>query len=60
MTYQNICDFGAVADGATLNTTAIQRAIDTAAADGGSGHVVIPRGNFLTGPSICVTVFIWN
>ncbi len=38
----NVLDFGAVGDGATLDTAAIQRAIDTAAGSG--GRVVIPRG----------------
>ncbi len=36
-----ITDFGAVADGQTLNTAAIQKAIDTCSATGG-GTVVIP------------------
>lgn len=39
---------GAVADGRTLNTTAIQHAIDSIAATGG-GMVVVPTGEFLTG-----------
>lgn len=43
-----ISDFGAVADGTTINTTAIQRAIDTAAAAGG-GKVEIPAGKFRSG-----------
>lgn len=42
-----ITAFGAVADGKTLNTTAIQQAIDAAAAAGGT--VVIPKGVFLSG-----------
>jgi alpha-L-rhamnosidase len=41
-----VSDFGAVGDAKTLNTAAIQRAIDTA--DGG-GLVEIPRGTFLSG-----------
>lgn len=40
--------YGAVGDGTTLNTAAIQRAIDTAAAEGG-GTVEIPAGRFLSG-----------
>lgn len=41
-------DFGAVGDGTTLNTAAIQRAIDAAAlADGGT--VVFAPGTYLTG-----------
>lgn len=43
-----ITDFGAVGDGNTLNTQAIQRAIDSAAAAGG-GVVEIPRGTFRSG-----------
>jgi polygalacturonase len=43
-----ITDFGAVGDGQTLNTKAIQSAIDRCAADD-DGIVVIPKGNFLTG-----------
>jgi polygalacturonase len=38
----NVLDFGAVGDGATLDTAAIQRTIDAATAN--SGRVVIPRG----------------
>ncbi|MCW3804738.1 glycoside hydrolase family 28 protein [Plebeiibacterium marinum] len=44
----NIQDFGAVADGVTLNTKAIQQAIDKANKKGG-GKVIIPSGKFLTG-----------
>lgn len=44
----NILSFGAVADGKTLNTTAIQAAIDKAGENGG-GTVIIPDGQFLTG-----------
>ncbi|MCX6238028.1 MAG: glycosyl hydrolase family 28 protein [Bacteroidia bacterium] len=39
---------GAVGDGITLNTKAIQSAIDQCAADGG-GIIVVPQGIFLTG-----------
>jgi polygalacturonase len=39
---------GAVADGATVNTKAIQAAIDQLAAKGG-GTVVVPRGVFVSG-----------
>ncbi|OHB85804.1 MAG: hypothetical protein A2V98_13090, partial [Planctomycetes bacterium RBG_16_64_12] len=41
-------DFGAVGDGVTLNTRAIQAAIDQVAAVGG-GTVTIPAGTFLSG-----------
>jgi polygalacturonase len=43
-----ITDYHAVGDGATLNTQAIQSAIDQCAAAGG-GVVVVPKGVFLTG-----------
>ncbi len=43
-----VTDFGAVGDGQTLNTEAIQKAIDEASAKGG-GVVIIPEGTFLTG-----------
>jgi len=42
-----ITDYGAVADGTTLNTAAIQQAIDAAQAVGG-GTVVIPAGTFMS------------
>jgi polygalacturonase len=43
-----VSDYGAVADGKTLNTVAIQTAIDAAGAAGG-GVVRIPRGVFRSG-----------
>ncbi|WP_242146451.1 glycoside hydrolase family 28 protein [Sphingomonas sp. BAUL-RG-20F-R05-02] len=43
-----ITAFGAKADGATINTTAIQAAIDHLAGRGG-GTVVVPRGVFVSG-----------
>ncbi len=43
-----ITDFDAVADDATVNTKAIQSAIDHRAAQGG-GTVVVPRGTFVSG-----------
>ncbi len=43
-----ISDFGAVADGKTLNTAAIQKSIDEAAASGG-GVVTIPAGIWRSG-----------
>lgn len=48
MAGSNVQDFGAVGDGKTLNTRALQKAIDAAAAAGG-GNVVIPAGEYLTG-----------
>lgn len=42
-----ITHFGAIADGSTVNTKAIQAAIDHLAARGGT--VVIPRGVFVSG-----------
>lgn len=44
----SIANFGAVANGKTLNTSNIQSAIDQLAAKGG-GTVVIPNGVFLSG-----------
>ena len=43
-----ITDFGAVADGVTVNTAAIQKTIEHAAAQGG-GTVVVPAGVFVSG-----------
>jgi len=43
-----ITDYGAIADGKTDNTKAIQRAIDRAAESGG-GKVLVPAGDFVTG-----------
>lgn len=47
----NIVNYGAVADGMTLNSAAINKAIDECAQKGG-GTVLIPRGSFVTGPII--------
>jgi hypothetical protein len=44
----SIMEHGAVPDGHTINTTAIQSAIDAAHAAGG-GRVLVPAGVFLTG-----------
>lgn len=44
----SISDFGAVADGKTINTTSIQQAIDHAATAGG-GVVEIPAGTWRSG-----------
>ena len=43
----NIVDFGAVPDGKTLCTSAIQAAVDACAKSGG-GKVIVPAGRFLT------------
>jgi DNA sulfur modification protein DndE len=47
----NIIQYGAVADGATLNSEAINKAIEACALNGG-GTVLIPQGSFVTGPVI--------
>ncbi|MEM6966006.1 MAG: glycosyl hydrolase family 28 protein [Bacteroidota bacterium] len=44
----DIVSFGAKPDGKTLNTKAIQKAIDAAHSSGG-GRVVVPVGKFVTG-----------
>lgn len=50
----NILDYGAIPDGKSLCTNAIQSAIDECSATGG-GRVIVPQGTFLTG-----TLFIKN
>lgn len=44
----NVKDYGAINDGKTMNTAAIQKAIDACAANGG-GIVVFDSGAYLTG-----------
>ncbi len=44
----NITDYGAVADAKTLNTTALQKAVDACNRNGG-GMVYVPAGTFITG-----------
>ena len=44
-----ITDFGAVGDGAAMNTEAFRAAIGACAKAGG-GRVIVPAGTFLTGP----------
>ena len=44
-----IMQFGAVADGVTKNTNAIQQALDACSQQGG-GVVLVPQGQWLTGP----------
>ncbi len=43
----NVCDYGAIGDGITLDTAAIQAAIDAATEKG--GRVIIPPGSYLSG-----------
>ena len=45
----NIRDFGAKGDGTTLDTAAVQAAINACSYDNG-GIVLVPAGNFLIGP----------
>lgn len=45
----NITNYGAVGDGTTTNTAAIQQTINAASLAGG-GTVEVPAGNFLCGP----------
>ena len=47
----SIVDFGAVGDGMTLNTEAIQATIDKLAEQGG-GKVIVPDGIWFTGPIV--------
>jgi len=47
----NIVTYGTFADGATLNSVAINKAIDECAKQGG-GTVLIPMGSYVTGPII--------
>lgn len=50
-TNYNVTEYGAKADGKTLDTKAIQKAIDECA-DNGGGTVNFPAGNYLTGTII--------
>jgi polygalacturonase len=45
----NIKDHGAIGDGISMNTDAIQKAIDACSSSGG-GTVLVPSGLWLTGP----------
>jgi polygalacturonase len=51
---KSIIDFGAIPDAKTLNTLAIQSAIDNCFAKGG-GKVIVPEGTFLTGTIVLKT-----
>ena len=42
----NVIDYGAIADGESLNTVAVQTAIDACAAAGG-GQVYFPKGKYV-------------
>ncbi|MGY4538484.1 polygalacturonase [Mucilaginibacter sp. UYNi724] len=44
----NIKDYGAVADGKTINSAALQKAVDACSKNGG-GIVYVPPGTFITG-----------
>ena len=50
----NIRDFGALSDGVTLNTEAINNAIKAVSSKGG-GKVIIPEGLWLTGPVVLLS-----
>ncbi|TDW48152.1 polygalacturonase [Flavobacterium sp. 270] len=50
----NIVEYGAIADGKTLNTKIVQKAIDDCSASGG-GIVTVPTGQFLIG-----TIYLKN
>lgn len=57
----NIMEFGAKGDGVTLNTEAIQKAIDKCSIAGGT--VIVPKGNFLTGSLLLkdnVDIYLMN
>lgn len=45
----SVADFGGVGDGVSLNSQAFEKAIDYLASQGG-GHLVVPKGVWLTGP----------
>jgi polygalacturonase len=47
-TRHSISRYGAIADGKSVNTSAIQAAIETCATNGG-GVVIVPEGTFVTG-----------
>lgn len=51
----NIRDFGAVGDGITLDSAAIQRAVNAVRDSGSPGTVVIPQGEYRCGSIECVS-----
>jgi len=56
----NITNYGAVGDGKTLNTAAIQKTI-AACSNAGGGTVLVPAGKFLFGPIVlasCVNLHL--
>ena len=56
----NVREYGAVGDGKTKDTTAIQKAVDTCAGKGG-GTVWLEGGTFVTGPVLLksnITLFV--
>ena len=59
-TFFNVRDYGATGDGATLDTRALQAAIDAAAQTGG-GTVFVPAGKYVTGSAFLrdnITLFL--
>jgi len=50
----NVVDYGAVGDGTTDDTVAINAAIAAVAANNGGGSVFLPRGNYVTTSTIYV------
>ena len=58
----NVVDFGAVADGVTINTESVQRAIDACAEQGG-GTVLFSRGEFVLSTVFLksnITTSVWT
>ena len=47
----SVADFGAVADGVTINTEAFAKAVEALYKAGG-GHLNVPEGLYLTGPIV--------
>jgi hypothetical protein len=54
--YVNVKDYGAVGDGVTDDTAAIQAALDAAAAAG--GEVVVPRGVYLISDTLSILSYV--